>query len=359
MASKKRILFGAVDIGYRIEHYSQFINENFSDRLEAESFSKYVLPSSHFRTSYTYTCEIYKKTKIYVYLYTLCFFIYALFRYDIFHFLSGELILTRKLRRFELWTYRKLGKKIIMHFVGADIRSLKYLDWKRESIEDYLHGKENPLPISEDFQKSLVKDSLTYAQHILVSSADLLEIIPEATFFPVLLNDSDLAHASMRKEGPVKILFSPSSHRTKGSKYVHGVLEKIKDKYADNVELLVPGYEVKSENAYAMTRYELLNAMRSADIVIDQMIIGWYGLKSVEALFLGCHVICFIDSKYEHNQFEDCPIYNANVLNLYSQIEFLVNHTMEGNRNVDNKEWLSKYHFIESYKPLLNEIWLN
>lgn len=357
--SKKRVLFGAVDIGYRIEHYSQFINENFSDRLEAESFSKYVLPSSHFKTSYTYTCEIYKKTKINVYLYTFCFFIYALFRYDIFHFLSGELILTRKLRRLELWTYRKLDKKVIMHFVGADIRSQIYLDWKRENIHDYLQGKENPMPMSEDFQIRLISDSIDFADHIIVSTPDLLEIIPSATFLPVLINERDLPVPIQKpKSEKLRILFSPSSHRTKGSEYIHDILVKFQEKHKDIVEVILPGVNLGEDQFYALTRYELLKNFQSVDIVIDQMIIGWYGLKSVEALYYNCQVVCYIDDKYKNFLFTDCPIVPTNILNLHESLENLISQLKsQKSNNVYAKEWAVAHHCIDTYKNQLEVFW--
>jgi hypothetical protein len=356
---KKRILFGSVDIGYRIDHYSQFIKENFSDRLEAESFSKYVLPSSHFKTSYTYTCEIYKKTKIYVYLYTFCFFIYALFRYDIFHFLSGELILTRKLRRFELWTYRKLGKKVIMHFVGADIRSDQYLDWKRVNMIEYLNGKENPYPLSLSYQQALIQDARKYADNILVSTPDLLEIIPEAKYIPVFLNIKNIPPVKQRdKNERVSILFSPSSHRTKGSEYVHEVLNTINKKYIDKVDIVLPGLKLAGDKFYAMTRYNLLEAFQKVDIIIDQMIIGWYGLKAVEAVYSGCKVVCYIEPKYSNYQFENTPILSANVLTLQSALEDIIENRLKDESYSASFDWIEKNHFIEAYKDYFYKIWI-
>jgi hypothetical protein len=107
----RRILFAAVDIGYRIEHYTKFIDTHLANKLHAESFSKYVLPKSHYKTNYTYTCPIDKTHPLLLYIYSFAFFVFSLFRYDVFHFFSGETILTRKLRRFEFWIYKLFKKK--------------------------------------------------------------------------------------------------------------------------------------------------------------------------------------------------------------------------------------------------------
>ena len=89
---RKKILFGAVDIGWRIATYTFFIEKQLNDKLISESFSKYVVPSSFYKTTYTYTCPVNTNPKMKFYLYCLWFFITALFKYDIFHFFSGETI---------------------------------------------------------------------------------------------------------------------------------------------------------------------------------------------------------------------------------------------------------------------------
>lgn len=358
MSKKKRILFGAVDIGYRIDHYSNFIKEHLSDNLEAESFSKYVLPKSHFESKFTYTCEVNKHSKLYCYAYSIIFFIYALCRFNIFHFLSGELILTRKLRKFEMWIYKLLKKKVIMHFVGADIRSDKFLDWKRENIVDYLSGMKNPFPMSEPYQLELIKDAQRYADHILVSTPDLLDIIPSAKYIPVFFDKNNTVLPLKKNKGKkIKILFSPSSHRTKGSTYVHNVLMKTNQDFQDTVAFVLPGKNLDNNKFYALSRYKLLETFNEVEVVIDQMIIGWYGLKAVEALYYGCEVISYIDDKYVKMLFKDCPIHNANILtlekNLYNIVNKLKTSTIENN----NREWVCQHHNIENYKNYFFNIW--
>lgn len=356
---KKRILFGAVDIGYRIEYYSKYIKSNLSDRLTAESFSKYVLPETHYKTQYTYICPIDKTHPYLLYTYTFFFFLFSLFRYDILHFLSGETILTRKLRPVELWIYKLLGKKVIMHFVGADIRSPLYLDWKRENLGEFLQGKKGP-KLTDEAQDKLIADARKYADVILVSSADLLEIIPEATLFPVLV-DLDQLPKPGKNNNKIKILFSPSSHRTKGSNYVHEVLKKIECNYKDKVELILPGKNIDHPNKYPLTRYNILKEMSEAHIVIDQMLIGWYGLKSVEALACGCDVICYIQDDLRKYQFPDSPIVVADILTLESKIRELVDKklndvTSDGAGKIN---WVLKNHTIENNNEILLDAWLN
>ena len=233
---KKRLLFAAVDIGFRVELYSKFIKEKFGTQLEVESFTKFKLDESHYKTDYTYICPVDKHGKLYVYLYCFLFFIYSLIRYDVFHFFSGETILTYKLRRFEFRLYKLFGKRIVMHFVGSDVRNPQYLFWKNKNLINFLNG-DKEFPRTLKIQDELIKDSLEFANEILVSTPDLLSIIPSATYFPVLidLEKFDLEVGGLNSmqhlrnhSSAYKILHSPSNARVKGTLFIHNVLNELK-----------------------------------------------------------------------------------------------------------------------------------
>lgn len=369
-SKKKRILFAAVDIGYRIEHYSKFIREHYHEQLEAESFSKYVLPKSHYETKYTYTCEIYKKSTFYVYCYITFFFIYALFRYDIFHFLSGETILTRKLRRFELATYKLFGKKVIMHFVGSDIRSENYLNYKNTNIKDFL-DKKIVRNKTEKWQDRLIKDANKYSFKIIVSTPDLLNIIPNAIYYPVVVSESFLTKGIRKRktvDEPITILHSPSGIKKttlKGSDYIIKTLERIANKEKYKMELILPSTEVKiRETNYSATRYEIFEQLMDVDIVIDQMIIGWYGLLAIESLAKGAEVISYIEDDLLKHTFSDTPIINANINTLEQIIENTIDNILETRKNnsfeisYESKiNWLRKNHTIEQNNIVLLSCW--
>jgi len=361
---KKRILFAAVDVGFRIEHYSKFIAKEFNEELEAESFSKYIVPTTHFETSYTYSCPIDKTHPLKLYAYCSWFFIRALFRYDVFHFISGETILTRKLRRFELMTYRLFGKKVIMHFVGSDIRSEIYLEEKNDHLEDYLNGQyQIKSPISEPFQLKLLADTRKYAHHILVSTPDLLEIAPEGIFVPVFLDLEK--HPSVPKKTtslPIKILHSPSGFNTKGSNYIHEILHELELNYGDRIELTTPGKKLTKGKSYALTRYDLLETMQKSDIVIDQMLIGWYGLKAVEALNFGCEVFCFITPSLMKYMDSSNPIHPASIIDLKQNLMNVIDHLIQfpdaSDRSAEKIKFIQEQHNLASKKELHRKIWL-
>lgn len=366
---RKRILFAAVDTGYRIEHYTKFIENHLSNTLQAESFSKYVLPASHYKTEYTYTCPVDKTHPFLVYIYTFFFFLFSLFRFDIFHFISGETILTRRLRRLELKIYKLLGKRIVIHFVGSDIRSEEYLAWKEKNIKQFLKGKDFGEK-SLLYQKKLITDAKTFADFIIVSTPDLKQLIPESVYYPVVLDypkfmdEISSMPIKQKDKNEVVILHSPSSIKKsnlKGTKHILDVLNKIIASNKYNIRLILPAENnIERKTNYSASRYELFSFYNEADIVIDQLIIGWYGLLSVEALAVGKYVISYVDESLRNELFPECPIKIADVNTLEGVLvecieEILKDKSIEVVEN--QRSWVKKYHTIENMNNVLLSAW--
>jgi hypothetical protein len=362
---EKKILFAAVDIGYRIELYSQFIRKHLPGVLKAESLSIYILPSDHYKTSYTYEYHFQNRSVLYRWYRSLLNFCTCLFRYDIFHFISGETLLPRKLRRLELWTYKLFGKRVVMQFVGADIRSPEYITWKDKHMAAYLDGKTD-FPKTKPWQNKLIRDAVKYADYILVSTPDLLELIPKAHYFPVVI-DLEKFERELQAHPPannpatpaVTILHCPSNVQVKGTEYIHDILKRVALNFPDTVHLILPAEQrKKGATNYASTRYDLFKLYQEADIIIDQMIIGWYGLQSIEGLIAGKEVVCYIDSKLDKYLYPDTPIRSADINTLEKTITDLIQLRLTQKTNPsagDHQAWVKTHYTIEqNHRELLN-----
>ncbi len=167
---------------------------------------------------------------------------------DVFHFYFG-LTLVPKSLQFPL--LRATGKRSVMHFLGSDIR-----------------GK----PPAE----------LAWADRAgakIVGSYDAIRWVPDAEVVPPGI---DLAAYPPRppsdRERPV-VVHAPSSRRRKGTEHMIAACQRLA------VELeIVEGLH----HDEARRRYE------RADIVVDQLNAGWYGMFAIEAMALGKPVVTFL-----------------------------------------------------------------
>jgi Glycosyl transferases group 1 len=164
---------------------------------------------------------------------------------DVFHFYFG-LTLVPKSLQFPI--LRATGRKSVFHFMGSDIRG--------KSPRELEYGRR--------------------ADAQIVGSYDALQWVPEAEVVPPGLDLTQYPERPpARQERPV-ILHAPSSRRRKGTEHV------VEAAAGPNAELtLVEGLPHEE----ARRRYE------EADIVVDQLNAGWYGLFAVEAMALGKPVV--------------------------------------------------------------------
>ncbi len=96
-----------------------------------------------------------------------------------------------------------------------------------------------------------------------------------------------------------------------------------------------------------------------ADIVADQMTIGWYGLQSVEALMRGCAVVCGIDETLRRHLPAECPILVTDAGDLPDALRRVVEDVR--NSRIDPAaqiSWVREHYTMDRYGPVLAQLWL-
>jgi hypothetical protein len=356
-AKKKKLLFGAVDTNWRIHTYTEYLNSIYADKLKIHSFVKYIPPKEHYHAQYTYAFQYNKLSKLNQWIISFYYFIVAVFRYDILYFIAGETLLTRKLMAWELKWYKKRRKKIIMHFVGSDIRNEEYTKYKNAHIEEYYEGKTiNMPPKQTEWQKKLCAIALQYADMILVSTPDLLEFFdhnPKVKYFPVMLDTKDIdaqtkdiVPEKYPQRDTIRIVHSPSNVKLKGTAYIDKIMQKICLKYpeVEYINTTNPEYKDTSHPLCAVTRYTLLELLQKSDILIDQIVIGWYGLQSIEGIYCQNEVIVWIEPHLRHYLPQDYIFYIGEQTLEKSIIEAIEN--VKNNSRKSHKEYVNKYHTL-------------
>ena len=258
----------------------------------------------------------------------LDFFLKAVSYYDVFHFNFGSSLLPlwhlpRFLELVDLPILKRLGKKIIVTYQGCDVRQKNFCTSNyaiSACAQPDCYGGRCNLTTDESKRRRVIKFS-RYAHKIYGISPDLLHFLPpHAQFLPVTPVDlSQWQPSRLRKNNRnLTLLHSPSNRGAKGTQYVLQAIKKLKGQYR-NVEVVlvenIPHNEVKE-------LYE------TADLAIDQLLIGWYGGFAVEMMALGKPVVCYIreeDLKFIPRQMkEELPIINANPSNIYEVLKGLI-----------------------------------
>jgi glycosyltransferase involved in cell wall biosynthesis len=175
-------------------------------------------------------------------------FLRLLPRTDVFHFYFGWTLVPRRLQ----WPILKATRrKSVLHFLGSDIR-----------------GK--------------APEQLAYARGAdarVVGSYDALRWVPDAHVVPPGLDLRQYAPApSAARPRPV-VLHAPSSRRRKGTEHVVEACE---------------GLDVELDIVEGLRHDEARRHYERADIVVDQLNAGWYGIFALEAMALGKPVLSYL-----------------------------------------------------------------
>jgi glycosyltransferase involved in cell wall biosynthesis len=169
-------------------------------------------------------------------------------RTDVFHFYFG-LTLVPKSLQFPI--LRAAGKKSVYHYMGSDIRG--------KTPAQLAYGKR--------------------ADAQVVGSYDAIRWVPEAEVIPPGIDLSAFTPVPPSDRARPLVIHAPSNRGKKGTEHVIAACEALP------VDLeLVEGLH----HDEARKRYE------AADIVVDQLNAGWYGLLAIEAMALGKPVVTFL-----------------------------------------------------------------
>jgi glycosyltransferase involved in cell wall biosynthesis len=175
-------------------------------------------------------------------------FLRLLPRTDVFHFYFGWTLVPRRLT----WPILKGTRtKSVLHFLGSDIR-----------------GK--------------TPDELAYSRGAdarIVGSYDALRWVPDAHVVPPGLDLSEYAPVPPEDRSRPIVLHAPSSRRRKGTEHVVAACE---------------GLDVDLDIVEGLTHDQARSHYARADIVVDQLNAGWYGIFALEAMALGKPVLSYL-----------------------------------------------------------------
>ncbi len=209
---------------------------------------------------------------------------------DVFHFYFGLTLLPKSVQ-FRL--LRALGKRSVMHFLGSDIR-----------------GK-SPA-------------QLAWAQRAgarVVGSYDAIRWVPDAHVIPPGIDVRALEPVPPTdRERPV-VLHAPSSRARKGTEHVVAACKEL---------------DVELEIVEGLDHREAFERYRRADVIVDQLNAGWYGVFAIEAMALGKPVVTFLHDEAVRATEEafgvEVPIVNATKETLAGALRPLVESAEERRR---------------------------
>jgi glycosyltransferase involved in cell wall biosynthesis len=227
-------------------------------------------------------------------------------RTDVFHFYFNLTLVPQTL---QFPILRTLRKRSVMHYLGSDIRG--------KAPAELAAGKK--------------------AGAEVVGSWDAIRWVPGAEVIPPGIDLSRIEPAPPSDRVRPVILHAPSSRRRKGTEHVVAACE---------------GLDADLEIVEGLHHDEAFERYRAADIVVDQLNAGWYGLFAIECLALGKPVVTFLHDEAVRQTEEAygmrVPLVSASAETLRERLRPLVADAAERRRvGAASRAYAERVHDVE------------
>lgn len=275
------------------------------------------------------------------------FRIMCFFKYDLFHFYYGTSLLPNQM---DLPFYKMFGKKVIMEYLGNDIQgyqlSVEKYKWTNVSfMMSQEQGKIYDQRITNRYNREK-----KYIDKSLVCAPCYSEFAPKSEVLPLAIDSDRFKFAPLpRFDGQIRIMHAPTHRGFKGTDFIMQAIKRLK----------MEGYNIQFDLVENVTHDELLERYKLCHLFIDQIMGGWYGTASIEAMAIGRPVVVSIRPDYfEYIDFADrIPaihadpdlIYEVLKITLENGIEFLME------KGKQSRQFVEMYHDVKVVtKKLIN-----
>ncbi len=289
--------------------------------------------------------KINKKKKYLYPLYVIkmvMFAVKALVKYDVLHSHFGYSLLPLNL---DVKVLKLFNKKIFVEFHGSEIRfvfnNIKYKFYNHEAVKESINNKQ---------RKRLLK-LIKHCDGIILHDEELKSHLPDVKvpvyIVPLRLDLSKFEplYPENKKIKPI-IVHAPSKRKGKGTEEILKGLEKVQGQFE---LILVEG----------KTQEEAFEIYKKADIIIDQISVGTYGVFAIEAMALGKPVITYISDEMEKSLPSELPIVSATFDNISKIIDELIE---DGDKRqalgMAGREYAVRYHDNVKVAKYLKDIYL-
>ena len=235
--------------------------------------------------------------------------------YDLYHFHFGTSFFyvhprerAQVLRgHWDLPLLRQMGKKIVFHFHGCEIRNKEHMRATHRlatctECDPFCHPWH---------QNWLREQAARYADRVFFSTLDLAESVPGGVQLPLAIEAARWKRVAASRpmpglenrdgvRGPVVVAHAPTHRLIKGTAYVEAAVKELRDEGL-NVELRM------IERQPWATMPEFLSG---CDILVDQLMMGWYGLLAIEGMAMGRTVIAYLREDFAPS-LRGCPVESA------------------------------------------------
>jgi len=243
-------------------------------------------------------------------LYSMWLLFTVLSRYDVIHYHFNAFLFEDA---YDLYFLKRLGKFIVIHFRGCDLRCRSVNFAKNPALNvcqecDYPEGS-----CDSPYQRARIEFARQYGDLFFVTTPDLLDFFEAAEHMPFTA-PVEVDFASIpplpKSEGVFRVVTSSNHPGLDGVAHIRSAIERLR----------AEGYPVELLEVIRKPYREVIAAYKSADLFAGKLLMGYYNNANIETMMMGVPNISYIREEYLH-KIEPCPIIIARPDTFYDTLK--------------------------------------
>jgi hypothetical protein len=218
-------------------------------------------------------------------------------KYDAIHYHFSSFLTTDG---YELKFLKRLGKLIVFHYRGCDLRQKSINLRKNPDLNccqegDYVEGS-----CETDYHHWKLDTAKKFGDLFFVTTPDLLDFMPEAEHMPFIMPteiDFDAIRPTEKGNSLFRVVTSSNHHGIDGTGYVRRAITRLCDE----------GYPLELVEVHGVSFEEALAMYKSADLFVGKLLMGFYNNAVIECMLMGVPCMCYIRDEFLE-KVPDCPI---------------------------------------------------
>ena len=257
--------------------------------------------------------------------------------FNIYHFWNRSLYFSPsylKITGLDIPLIKARGKRVVYRFTGFDLR-LRSEDMAKNRFSPFHYGYNHGF--DEELQRKYIEFLGEYVDQFVVQDPEMLDFFPKARIIPRVMNLDDWQYIGVQPADCPLVVHAPSSKKVKGSEFINRAVDELK----------LEGLHFQYKEISGMSHSEARQWYERADIIIDQLLIGWYGVLTLEGMALGKPVIVYVREELLDDFEHDLPIHNANPESIREQLRVLIKDSdLRVELGQRSRKFVEEYHDV-------------
>jgi glycosyltransferase involved in cell wall biosynthesis len=281
-------------------------------------------------------------------------YLFCLFRYKCIYtyFGGGPLGFTTLLARCEPFLMSLAGIKTVLMPFGADVHVLTR---SKNLLVVSGYAQDYPGFRQQRRRTASLLDVWTRGADHIISGCDWVDYMYhwdtlmlshfaiDTDSFKLEENDQPLDELCV----PLRLIHAPNHRALKGTDHILRAVDDLRSE----------GIAIELAIAEGIPNERMSSLIHAADVVVDQLVLGWYAMFAIESMALGKPVICHIRPQYRDLYVgagligaDELPLIDASIFNIKETLRRLASVTRRELRNIGlrSRSFVEKHHSIEA-----------